>query len=102
LGNDWSAQAHLDADRGGGGLRGDLGHGDLDGATGGAVVIDPDWRPNETMEEQFDRKSRDPLAWRCPACEAPPNEPCTAPTVSGRARVSWFHSSRKDLADGWT
>lgn len=43
-----------------------------------------------------------PLAVECPACQAPPGHRCTAPTVSGRAYVEWFHSARKDLSEGWT
>jgi hypothetical protein len=35
-----------------------------------------------------------PLAVTCPACQAP--------TVDGRREVTWVHSSRKDLAEGWT
>jgi hypothetical protein len=38
----------------------------------------------------------------CPACNALPGQPCTAPTVEGRRAVQWVHNARRDLADGWT
>lgn len=64
-------------------------------------MIDPDWQPNETLDDQFDRVGRNPLTWACPACQAPPGRPCSAPTDSGRRDVDWFHNSRIDLANGW-
>lgn len=38
---------------------------------------------------------------RCPACNASPGDPCTAPTTTGRVKVSWVHDARRDLAQGW-
>lgn len=38
----------------------------------------------------------------CPACNAQPGHPCTAPTTNGRREVTWVHSSRTDEAEDWT
>ncbi len=43
----------------------------------------------------------DPRTVACPACQAPPGQPCTAPTVSGRTPVVWVHSARQDRAEDW-
>lgn len=34
----------------------------------------------------------------CPACFAPPQSPCNAPTDLSRRNVGWYHSARTDLA----
>lgn len=39
-----------------------------------------------------------PVQVACPACNAQPGNPCTAPTSFGRRTVTWVHSSREDLA----
>ena len=67
-------------------------------------MIDPEFRPNETIEEMLERTSSStyPLDHPCPACQALPGSRCTAPTVEGRRPVPWFHNARTDLAQGWT
>ena len=37
----------------------------------------------------------------CTACGATPGQRCTQPTNTGRRPVTWFHSARTDLAEGW-
>lgn len=39
-----------------------------------------------------------PLATRCPVCNASPGERCSQPTNSGRVAVSWVHSIRQSRA----
>ena len=36
-----------------------------------------------------------PIDRRCPACNANPGEPCTAPTDTSRRPVGWLHASRE-------
>lgn len=43
----------------------------------------------------------DPRTVACPACNAQPSQPCTAPTVEGRRPVSWVHMARQDRAEDW-
>lgn len=39
-----------------------------------------------------------PIESSCPACQAHPEEPCTAPTDTSRRPVRWFHHARVSLA----
>jgi len=39
-----------------------------------------------------------PLEVACPACNARPGRPCTAPTDAARRPVTWFHFARADAA----
>lgn len=39
-----------------------------------------------------------PRDFTCPACNAKPGEPCTAPTNTSRRAVTWFHTAREDEA----
>jgi hypothetical protein len=34
----------------------------------------------------------------CPACNAQPGRPCTAPTINSRRDVKYFHNSREVIA----
>jgi hypothetical protein len=36
-----------------------------------------------------------PIDTRCPACNAAPGSPCTAPTDTSRRPVGWIHSARE-------
>lgn len=86
LGDNWSAEAHLD-------VEGHVGAGSGAGDLGGDVLAGP-VAPDAVV--------RRPIDVECPACFAQPGHRCSAPTVSGRALVEWVHSARKDLAEGWT
>jgi hypothetical protein len=44
-----------------------------------------------------------PIDLKCPSCQVPPGERCTAPEIGGtqnsRKPVEWFHFSRIAVAD---
>lgn len=45
-------------------------------------LCEPAWKPA-------------PIDRRCPACNAAPGRPCTAPTDASRRPVGWYHLSRE-------
>lgn len=45
-------------------------------------LCEPAWKPA-------------PIDRRCPACNAAPGKPCTAPTDASRRPVGWHHLSRE-------
>lgn len=47
------------------------------------------------MTDQVNR----PILRPCPTCFAPAGQPCSAPTVSGRRVVDWFHFRREEPWD---
>lgn len=61
----------------------------------GAVSTDEPWDVPLSEADRVDTV-------RCPTCQAPPGSPCTQPTDSSRRDVTWVHSARRALANGWT
>lgn len=44
-------------------------------------------------------KSRNPLDYTCPNCNAQPGKMCSVPTSTSRRQVPWVHPSREELAE---